>query len=87
MYLLGKSDTSLSFQSGKKLAGLLSKAYRAGPIFIFKRDSRHHPMGKNGQWKLVDKFLKFPSVLELHRMETNSHRREQLLSFLLFNVL
>lgn len=87
MYLLGKSDTSLSFQPGKKLAGPLGKAYRAGPIFIFKSDPRHHSMGKNGHRKLVDKFLKFPLVLELHRMETNSHRREQLLSFLLFNIL
>lgn len=48
MYLLGKNDISLSFQSGKKLSGPLGKAYRAGPIFIFKCDSRHHPMGKNG---------------------------------------
>lgn len=63
MYLLGKSGISLSFQSGEKLSGLLGKAYRAGPIAIFKRDSRHHPMGKNGHWELVNKFLKFPSVL------------------------
>lgn len=63
MYLLGKNDISLSFQSDKKLSGPLGKAYRAGPIFIFKCDSRHHPMGKNGHWELVDKFLKFPLVL------------------------